>query len=67
MINQIKIYNKNTLNFNQPIFDKWSYRNRGTPTRIIIKNIIDVIILTLNIMFKYDKYEKNLYLYVHNK
>ena len=57
VINQIKTYNNKILNFNQPIFDKWSYLNLGTPTRIIIKNIIDIIILKLNIIFEFNKIE----------
>lgn len=50
--NQIKIYNNNILNFNQPIFDKWSYLNLGTPTLIIIKNNIDNINFKLKMMFE---------------
>ena len=52
--NQKNIYSNNILNFNHPIFDKWSYLNLGTPTLIIIKNKIDSINFILNIIFEFN-------------
>lgn len=52
------------LNFSQPIFDKWSYLNLGTPTLIIIKNNIDDINFMLNIIFEFNNSNLILYIYI---